>query len=86
MKSDVARKPTRGTKAATESSGFVPVSLVEMGTVSNGQALADLVWNYFGELISETLAEVQQSLATEQADGISWQGIEKSKENQSDNH
>jgi hypothetical protein len=86
MKSDVARKPTRGTKAATESSGFVQVSLVASTTVSNGQELANLVWKYLGELISETLAEVQQSLATEQADGISWQGIEKRKENQSDNH
>jgi len=67
MKRTVARKVTLIANAATESVGLVPVSMVATTTASNGQDLADLVWKYFGELISETLAEVQQSLATEQA-------------------
>ena len=68
MKRNIARKPTRGTKTATENSGFVQVSLVATTTASNGQELADIVWKYFGEQISKTLVEVQESLAVEQTD------------------
>jgi hypothetical protein len=65
MKRNLARKPSRVADTATESLGLNPGSGVETSTTGNGQNLADLVWKYFGELISETLMEVQETLAAE---------------------
>jgi hypothetical protein len=63
MKRNLARKPTQIASATTESGALDLV--VSVGAERSGQDLVDLVWQYFGELISETLMEVQESLATE---------------------
>jgi hypothetical protein len=35
-------------------------------TVDNGQTLADLVWKYFADEITQTLIDIQEALAPEQ--------------------